>query len=103
MSVNFSETEEIFPPGEEPQDSEKMPGCVEESVESVGYGREDQATQTDDEDIYDPYPEPEDSPFKVRPVRPTNFNCKTLKQVQRQRKFLKILFNSFIAIGSADS
>ena len=36
MSVNFSETEEIFPPGEEPQDSEKMPGCVEESVESVG-------------------------------------------------------------------
>ena len=50
----------------------------QESVESVAYGREDQATQTDDEDIYDPYPEPDDSPFKVRAVRPTNFNCKKI-------------------------
>jgi len=60
--------------GESPTRPDKTYYRVQESVESVGYGREDQATQTDDEDIYDPYPEPDDSPFKVRAVRPTNFN-----------------------------
>ena len=40
----------------------------QESVESGGFGREDQATQTDDEEMGD-------TPVSQRRVRPTSFKC----------------------------